>query len=269
MTWTDILSNIKAGAPEELIGSVRTTAAYELVVEQLRKAIYLGRFMPGDRLPSERDLSLQMQVSRTTVREAIRVMEGEGFVSSKRGAGGGLVILPQDKLSKTQAEIYIESQLDLLGSLFEFRIANESAATRLAASRRTKAHLERMYKRLETMEVLTATPESRSVIANISRFLFCDSDFHLTIADASSNRFLVKAVEDVRVAMFLPIGKVYSRLDDHANEHHREIYQAIKDRDPELAAERMRHHIKATWEMLKGLVPTSRRNAKQLKQPRL
>lgn len=268
MALRETLPNLKVGELEHRIGSVRATAAYELVVEQLRKAIFLGRFMPGDKLPPERDLSSQMQVSRTTIREAIRVLEGEGLVSSKRGASGGLIVLQQGKLSKTETEIFIENQLDILDNLFEFRIANESAAARLAASKRTKAHLERMHKALEAMEVLGATPESRGVIANISRFSAWDSDFHLSIANASMNPYLIKATEESRAAMFLPVGKIFCRLEDRANAHHQEIFQAIEDRNPELAAERMRLHIEATWDSLKDLVPKSRRNAKQASRGR-
>ena len=58
------------------INSVRPVAAYELVVEQVKRAIFLGRFVPGDKLPPERELAAQMLVSRTTIREAMRVLEG-------------------------------------------------------------------------------------------------------------------------------------------------------------------------------------------------
>ncbi|RJG09015.1 FadR family transcriptional regulator [Pseudomonas cavernicola] len=245
--------------PEQLIGSVRATAAYELVVEQIRKSIFLGRFMPGDKLPPERDLAEQMLVSRTTIREAIRVLEGEGLVSTKRGAGGGLTVLQQNKLTQAEVEIYIEYQMDLLDSLFEFRIANEAAAARLAAVKRTDAHLEKMRKAVDAMDAICASAESRSVLTNISRFGAWDSEFHLAIAEASMNEYLLKAVEDSRAAMFLPVGKVFSRLEDRANEHHQEILQAIEAKDPDLAAEKMRQHLEATWESLTDLVPKARR----------
>ncbi|WLS10571.1 FCD domain-containing protein (plasmid) [Shinella sumterensis] len=253
---TDILP---VREPDAAIGSIRAAATYELVVEQMRKAIFLGRFMPGDKLPPERELSLQMQVSRTTIREAIRVLEGEGLVSSKRGAGGGLTVLQQHKLNKAEVELYIENQLHQLDSLFEFRIANEVAAARLAATRRTKAHLARLKKAIEAMELLCETEKSRSIVANISRFSAWDSEFHLVIAEASNNQFLLKAVEDSRAGMFLPVGKVFSRLEDRANDHHQEILQAIEKQDSDLAAQRMRLHIEATWESLKDLLPKSRK----------
>ena len=163
-----------AVAPRETamapIATVRSTAAYELVVEQLRKAIFLGRFVPGEKLPSERDLASQMLVSRTTVREAIRVLEGEGLVSVKRGATGGLTVLPQDRLSSSEIEAYIRAQLGILDNLFDYRVANECAAASFAAMRRTQAHLDRLRRALDTMNAICATPESRAIATNIARF---------------------------------------------------------------------------------------------------
>jgi GntR family transcriptional repressor for pyruvate dehydrogenase complex len=245
------------------IGSIRATATYELVVEQLRKAIFLGRFMPGDKLPPERDLARQMVVSRTTIREAIRVLEGEGLVAVKRGATGGLVVLGQDRLNPAQIEAYIETQRGILDSLLEFRIANECATASLAAKRRDKAHLARLRDALKQMDALCASAEVRANTANIAQFFACDSEFHLVIAEASMNPYLIDAVEQSRAEMFLPVGKVFNRLEDRANDHHRGIYQAIESQNAELAAQRMKMHIEATRTSLYKMIPKAARSKKQ------
>lgn len=245
-----------------LMGSVRATATYELVVEQVRRAIYLGRFLPGDKLPPERDLASQMGVSRTTIREAVRVLEGEGLLAVRRGATGGLVVLGQAKLSPGQVKSYMEAQRGLLDSVFEFRLANECAAAALAAARRTDAHLKRLGRALEEMARLAATAEMRERTGTIARFSAADSEFHLGIAQASLNPFLVKAVEDARAAMFLPIGRVFTRLEDAANDHHATIFEAIRDRDTAAAAAGMRDHIEATRTALHGLLPRPRRSTR-------
>ncbi|RUP09919.1 GntR family transcriptional regulator [Hyphomicrobium sp.] len=243
----------KPGDPA--IGSIRAAATYELVVEQLRKAIFLGRFMPGDKLPPERDLAQQMLVSRTTIREAIRVLEGEGLLVVKRGAAGGLVVLGQNRLKPAEIEVYMETQRGLLDSLFEYRLANECAAASLAAKRREKKHLKLLKKALVEMDTLCASREARAHTANISRFFACDSEFHLAIAQASQNHYLLEAVEKSRAAMFLPVGKVFNRLEDRANDHHQGIYQAIEDQNADLAAQRMKMHIEATRASLYDLMP--------------
>ena len=243
--------NLASGA----INSIRPVAAYELVVEQVKRAIFLGRFVPGDKLPPERDLAAQMLVSRTTIREAMRVLEGEGLIQVKRGATGGLVVRPQSGLRPHEVESYMEAQREMLDMVYEYRIANECMAARLAATRRSKDHLRRMGSALKAMGRICETPELRATMANIPRFRALDSEFHLAVAEASGNRLIQQAVEDARTAMFLPIGKVFTRLEDSANEHHEEIFAAISGGEPDRAAEAMRRHIVTTRESLENLMP--------------
>jgi GntR family transcriptional repressor for pyruvate dehydrogenase complex len=245
------------------IGSIRASATYELVVEQLRRAIYLGRFLPGDKLPAERELAHQLAVSRTTIREAIRVLEGEGLVTIKRGAAGGLIVLGQPKLTPAQIEAYMETQHGLVDSVFEFRLANECAAAALAAQRRTDEHLRRMERAVVEMAELCATPMSRQRVSNIARFTASDSAFHMAIAQASMNPLLLKAVEDGRAAMFEPVGRVFTRLEDSANDHHEALFIAIKDGQPESAAARMREHIEASRAGFHALFPNRKRRTAQ------
>lgn len=238
-----------------VINSIRPVATYELVVEQVRRAIFLGRFMPGDKLPPERDLAAQMLVSRTTIREAMRVLEGEGLIQVRRGATGGLVVKAQSGLRPNEIETYMETQRDMLDTIYEYRIANECMAARLAAIRRSKDHLRRLGAALEAMGQLCETPEMRATTANIAQFRSLDSEFHLVVAEASGNSLIRQAVEDARTAMFLPIGKVFKKLEDSANEHHEAIFAAIKDGDPERAATAMHQHIVTSRESLENLMP--------------
>lgn len=246
------------GAAGPAIGSVRAAATYELVVEQIRRAIFLGRFLPGDRLPAERDLASQMAVSRTTIREAIRVLDAEGLVTVKRGAAGGLVVLEQGRLSRAEIESYMAGQREWIDHVLDYRIANECAAAALAARRRTEGHLTRLAAAVEEMTAICATPQTRAVTANVGRFFAVDAAFHLTIGEASMNPFLARAVEDTRAAMYLPIGKVFAEIEDVAHDHHQDILQAITEQDADAAAARMRVHIETTREGLHHLLPRPR-----------
>ncbi len=237
------------------ITSIRPVATYELVVEQVKRAIFLGRFVPGDKLPPERELAAQMLVSRTTIREAMRVLEGEGLIQVKRGATGGLIVRAQSGLRPGEIESYMETQREMLDMIYEYRIANECMAARLAATRRTKEQLRRLSAAMKAMGQLCETPEMREKVANIARFRALDSDFHLVLAEAAGNPLIGKAVEDGRTAMFLPIGKVFKKLEDSANEHHKEIFAAVSDGDPDRAAEAMRRHIVTSRESLENLMP--------------
>lgn len=222
------------------IAPVRPAAAHELVLEQLQRAIQLGRFLPGDRLPAERDLALQLNVSRTTVRAAISVLQHRGLVEVKRGATGGIEVRRPDSGSKRR---------QLLGALheirvvYEYRYAVECAAARLAAQRRTSADLAALQRSLEEMNVLTGSAAARRTPENIARFQAADSAFHLTIAEASGNPMLLKAIEDARAGMFLPIGAIFQQLEDNANDFHALILASIEARDGEAAAAAMGAHI--------------------------
>ena len=227
------------------IEPVRPTAAHELVVSQVRRAIQLGRFVPGDKLPPERQLAQQLGVSRTTVREAVRVLETEGLLESRRGATGGLLVRRPAQPEATLRET-VREQRDAIRAVFDFRIANEAAAARLAAERRTDDDLSELGALVEKMGLLAATPESRADLDNIPRFIAADSAFHLGIARAARNVYMLRAIEDARAAMFLPIGAVFQRLEDNANDFHEAIFGALHSKNPDAAEAAMRDHLSAS-----------------------
>lgn len=222
------------------IGPVKPAAAHELALEQLERAIQLGRFLPGDRLPSERDLALQLGVSRTTVRAAVGVLNRKGLVRIRRGAAGGIVVQAPASNGRRRRRVDILNEIRVI---YDYRYAVECAAARLAAERRKAADVTELKARLADMEAMTATPAARERPENIARFQAADSAFHLTIARAARNPFLLKAVEDARAGMFMPVGAVFRRLEDNANDFHALILSSIEARDGEAAAAAMGAHI--------------------------
>src|SRR5262249_30091725 len=87
------MSGAASSPAQAAIERVAHVPVYGLVVDKLRRAIHNGSFVPGDKFPPERELSKQLGVSRASVREAIRVLEGEGYVETRRGASGGIIVL--------------------------------------------------------------------------------------------------------------------------------------------------------------------------------
>jgi DNA-binding FadR family transcriptional regulator len=238
---------------DALISPVRAIATHELVAEQLRNSIILSRFLPGQKLPPERHLAAQLGVSRTTVREAVRAVEAEGLVETRRGATGGIFVRSWFKQGPELHRL-VTTHYDRLTAIFEFRIPNECAATRLAAERRTARELDKLIAICERMDRLTATQESRTHIPNIAHFVADDNAFHLLIARASRNPHLLAAVETARAEMFLPIGAVFDRLEDNANDFHREIVDAIGRKDADAAEDAMRRHIMSTRERVQAFI---------------
>jgi GntR family transcriptional regulator, transcriptional repressor for pyruvate dehydrogenase complex len=212
---------------------VATPATYELVSEQIRRAIHIGTYLPGDKLPAERQLAEQLGVSRTTVREALRVLEGEGYLESHRGATGGIVVLDQSA-SEERIRPVVVARLAEFEELFDFRMAVEGAAARLAAVRRTETDLSRLQEALDAMHEGWQT----------ARFRAADSAFHLGIADAARNRFMRQAIEDARARMWIPIDRHVDTVFRTANRHHQEILEAIRRRDPAAAEAAAVAHLK-------------------------
>ena len=207
-------------------------AAYEVVAERIRRAIHIGTYLPGDKLPPERMMAQQLGVSRATLREAIRVLEGEGYVISRRGARGGILVLDQAE-NEERIRPLLAERLPEIEEIFDYRTAVEGAAARLAADRRTDedlAILQRAY------DVMAADRETR-------RFRAADNAFHLAVADAARNRLMRQAIEDARAEMWVPIDRLISRVFLTANRHHRQILDAIRARDPDAAQQAVVDHL--------------------------
>jgi DNA-binding FadR family transcriptional regulator len=231
------------------ISPVKAPAAYELVVEQIRRALALGRFAPGDMLPSERVLTEQLGVSRTVVREAIRVLEGEGLVEVTRGASGGSRVLPAAGEEQLSLED-LRSQADEIEQLVDFRLANECASAYGAALRRSEEEAESINELIARQEHLleqaAATDDDAERARLTSGFLELDTRFHLAVAAASHNHYLFQAVETGRVNMLRPVGTIFISTSEDVNFQHREIAEAISAGDPDEAERAMRHHIEST-----------------------
>ncbi len=205
---------------------VEATATHELVVEEIRRAIHMGLYVPGDHLPAERALAEQLGVSRATLREALGVLRAEGYVESRRGAHGGLVVLDQG-IDEERMRPVVQERLEEFEELLDLREAIEGAAARLAAERRTASDLR----------TLTAAFNSMARGLETERFRAADSTFHMAVAAAARNRMMLRAIEEARAAMWMPIDDRIEKVFPSAHRHHERILTAIRDQNPR-AAER-------------------------------
>ena len=235
---------------------IEKAPAYEQVCARLRRAIHLGEYVAGNRLPSERNLSIQLGVSRVTLREAIRVLEGEGYVTTTGRGGGSRITVSRRKAKSTGLDnlevgpeilrMALRSRLDEIDHLFDFRRANESFAARLAALRRSDEDLQRFHNAIEAMRATNEVPEFRSA----------DSEFHIAIADVSANPYLQKAIEDARADMFRPLDildDIDVTLTDSLNDHSN-ILRAIEAGDPDQAEIMMTKHIERARKEIRRVI---------------
>ncbi len=217
------------------IEPVEHAPVYGIVVDHIRRAIHIGTFVAGDKLPPERELAKQLNVSRTTVREALRVLEGEGYLETRRGATGGVLVLERGQAEERLAPM-IRARLGELEQIIDFRLAVECSAARFAAGRRTDADLERLEVAYRTMAEGWET----------RRFRSADSAFHLGIAEAARNDWMRKAIENARVAIWVPVDVITDKVFRTAQLHHGRILEAIRDKDPEAAEQAVAAHIEST-----------------------
>ncbi len=228
---------------------IATTAIYETVATQLRQRIRLGLLPQGQHLPPERLLAEQLGVSRVTVRDALGILQGEGLIARRRGAGGGAVILAH-RPSPSEVRRELRRQLGAFDRILEFRLVVEPGAAGLAASRRSEDDLRRLE--LSTQEAERAT-EARST--GIDDFRRADSIFHLTIAAASRNPYMYEAMEKARGHLFTPMEALDTKdiHQDSAREH-RAVLEAIAAGDVAGATEAMAAHIQETQRALHRLL---------------
>lgn len=235
------------------IAEVTQTPAHELVAEQLQRAIMLGRFMPGEKLPPERAMAEQFGVSRTSVREAIHILVGYGLLNIKRGATGGAVVqnVIEDGV-RERMKSFARARKKGHKELLDFRLVIECAAAKLAAENRTKKDLTDLKHHVAKMDALFGQEMSNGTGQVVTKFYAQDTAFHIAIGKASGNKYIHESVEESRYKMFLPLGRVVAEIDEHANDKHHEILTSIINQDGNLAEKQMRSHIQGSFNCIFG-----------------
>jgi GntR family transcriptional regulator, transcriptional repressor for pyruvate dehydrogenase complex len=236
--------SVAAGAPSA--GSASSyRPGYEVVAERILQLIAEAGLRPGDRMPTENELAARLGTSRTVVREAVKILSALGRVRAQKGRG--LYVADDDgMLGPSRWEgFFLPTDLDHVYMLFEFRRVQEMAASRLAATRATPAELRAIEAAAETCRQGHLTGES-------ALFDRGDDDFHLGIAAAAHNQFLVVAVREARRLQHQSstIG-LHGTVGGHAAEavaEHAAIYRAIRDGDPDAAAQATAVHLDNTLE---------------------
>ncbi|UYQ76988.1 FadR family transcriptional regulator [Glutamicibacter sp. JL.03c] len=209
------------------------------LVESLREMITDGQIAPGDKLPSENTLIAQHGVSRTVVREAILRLQAEGLIYTRRGAGSFALTPPRDESDSPSGKV--PRTLQERRQLLEFRMGVECQGAAAAARRPSSAALADMDFALAAF---------RASGSNASQTMSCDYEFHLAVAKATANQYVIQALETLGPAMIaMPrqrfdqqSGELSPRLQQVAEEHEA-IREAIASGDQLLAASSMRQHL--------------------------
>jgi GntR family transcriptional repressor for pyruvate dehydrogenase complex len=215
------------------------------VTEQLKKAIILNEFKPGDKLPAERELAAQFSVSRLSIREALRPLENSGFIRVRQGVGGGVFV------TEPNFEHLVDSFLDLFMTnkitipvLHQLRILVEVEGARLAALNVTPEYAKRLQEALALEEL-----PMRSHADHLAR----KTPVHHIVAEMSGNvlfevivRFAMSAIAQV-LEFVQPDAEAM-----HPVGIHRPIVDAVLAGDPKAAMAAMKEHgIRFGQELMK------------------
>lgn len=212
--------------------------ASDVLANELRERILDGEFAEETPLPPERDLVAQTQMSRSTVREALRILEVQGLVRIKAGrAGGAFVQLPSKDSVATSVSLLIRGQQLRLAALLETREAIEPFCAQLAARNRTKQDL----KALDTANNVIADESG-----TLSGFLEANVDWHVGVATASHNELLTGIMTALSQAIYTATENeqfVDAEVRQTTAKAHRSITRAIREKNPEAAVRRMTRHV--------------------------
>ncbi|MGH9060469.1 MAG: FadR/GntR family transcriptional regulator, partial [Acidimicrobiales bacterium] len=214
-------------------------------VERLLSAIKLGVVAPGERLPPERELASRLNVSRLTLREAIRSLQEAGWVVSRRGRYGGTFVVHRTDAGDDARRRTPAPAMEL-ADVLAFRSVVEPGAAELAANRAlTEAQRERLRNRRDA-----------AARAGLDTYRRADSRLHLAIAELAGSASLLGAVADVRVQVNDLLGAIPLLPPNlaHANDQHALVVDAILAGDGPAARAAMVAHLEGTAALLRGVL---------------
>ncbi len=209
------------------------------VFEQVRELIYKGVFKPEQQIPTERDLAASMEVSRTSVRNAIDKLVKIGLLRQIQGQGT-FVSSPETRAGNPLS-IAMGTDEATFSDLLEVRMGLECNAAKLAALRATQSDLQAMR---ESLEEMTENLACTSTISSAA-----DTAFHMAVTFSTKNPVLINLTRNFYDFLFVGIKKNLGHMQEYevayqdVLEHHRAIFRHITDRKPQKAHDAMHAHI--------------------------
>ena len=214
------------------------------VIDQISRSILRGDYQHGTKLPPEREISSQLGVSRTVVREALRSLEIMGLIEIQAGGGAYVKEYTLEHVLDPIAN-YFSLDECLIDEIIETRKMLEPEMVKLAAQRATEEDISFIRKSVTQME--TEISEGLSGISG-------DTAFHFALASAAHNSAMTKILSLIADLLHYSMKASLQAVPDQSVtlEGHRKILMAIENRDGELACELMRNHLEVSYSRIKN-----------------
>ena len=222
---------------------VQFTKVFERVAEQIEKRILDGELRKGDRLPTERELAEQFQVSRTAVREAMKSLAQKGLINMRPGRGT-IVIDGAREAMQNSISLMMKLKLGEVGgsdNLVEFRVILETEIAALAAARATEKEISAMHEAIRIMD------ES---LNDADAYINADNEFHEALAQATQNALILILINSIVHLLSEQRKQIFETEGgpQRGQIHHRRILESVTRRDPEAARAAMRSHLQQVRE---------------------
>ncbi|MBT8369832.1 MAG: FadR family transcriptional regulator [Deltaproteobacteria bacterium] len=223
--------------------TAKQTKVFQDVVDQIQEAIFDGRLETGQTLPAERDLKTMFNISRGTLREALRVLEQKGLIEIKLGVGGGSVVKAVDteKMSENLG-LLIRSQKVALNHLAEFREDVEGIVAAHAAVRHTPNDIQRLEQLLTNARECTEKGSSHR-----NAFIEIDKQIHMTLAQITENPIYIFVLSSIHDNIHRYYDQFLSMEQRELKENYLdlcELIRAVEKGEVERARRVAQNHVK-------------------------
>jgi GntR family transcriptional repressor for pyruvate dehydrogenase complex len=218
----------------ETFSKIKSQSRAELVVDKITNSIINNELRDGELLPPENQLCEIFGVSRSILREAIRVLASKGLVEVRQGYGT-LVCVPKIDIPEEAVGTYLKTNTFSLSQIMEIRTPIEIEVARLAAERRKETHLQMME---ESLRIFHSLAENVEIYAN------ADRDFHRAMIDATGNPLFGIIIHSIMRYLQLSrqLAIRHFGLIPIIQEH-QAIFEAIKNKEAMAAATKMKEHM--------------------------
>ena len=230
------LNRTKPSKCVTIMRPVKKKRIYEDIVGQIKNLIKKGKLKSGDRLPPERELAEIFQVSRNSVREAIRALEEKQLIRSMPG-DGTYVIIEEDMIVEPLARA-IKHEKDKLYEIFQFRKLIEPEIAFLAAENVSLQDI----KKLESV-----VDKQKRMINDGKKSIKLDEDFHLFLSHMSKNTIFLRITQTLNDILGETRAEIFQKKSRKlvSLEGHQKVLKAVKQRNPNLARKTMKEHIRS------------------------
>jgi GntR family transcriptional repressor for pyruvate dehydrogenase complex len=237
---------------------VRPLALKERVIRQLTRLIDQGVFAPGDRLPSERELSEELQVSRGTVREAVQFLQTLGMLEIRHGSGTFVRVATGPGQLREEWRDWTIRHAERVHDLLEIRKALESFAAELAAERADEDDLAAMEEAVEQMRPSVDSTDLTGLVQ-------ADLAFHHALCGASGNAALSELADALGEQLVRERGAIWNLpgRPERSQAEHRAICDGVKAGDGKRAREAVIDHLSSVEKDLGASLLTPRDTTKK------